>query len=452
MKRESAEIVLKTELPGPNAKSLEERFLKVTAPCTYAYGAVRDLTERESIGPWMKDVDGNWLLDFAGQVGVSVLGYNNPEVLEELDRIKRPTPGRHAGTDFIVGDAALRLMEKIVELTDKFGFDKVYLTTGGAKAVSAAKKACQDRRRGANIGISFKGAFHGRTLDALSSTTSKRVQREWYDAPGREIYLDYCVEDLFCNCGWMRNDKHTRERMSELEQFLNPRTGFINPEEVKYIIIEPVQGEGGYWVPSKAFMKEVERCAREYNIPLIVDEIQSGMGRTGKWWAVEHFDVKPDLITFGKGYQVNGVVAAAENHFSEEARESETCGNGGSDYMHVLESLLYIEQIKKHDLLANAEAMGEYLGRRLQGMVNNSVDLVKEQRGLGLMRAIEFRTKEQRDEFETRCFRKGLMTMGCGYKSLRLLPPLDVTTREIRAAYKVMWDVRTEMLHDIAKK
>ncbi|MFH0798443.1 MAG: aminotransferase class III-fold pyridoxal phosphate-dependent enzyme [Candidatus Woesearchaeota archaeon] len=445
MDRDKLEIILKTEMPGPNARALSARYDKAFAKGTYAYDSVES-GDGTSIGPWVHDVDGNWLLDFAGQVGVNVLGYNNPEILEKLRPLPLQTPQGHAGTDFIRGDATVKVAEKILELSSQFGFDKTFFLTSGTKAVSAAKKAAQDNRRGANIGISFKGGFHGRTLDSLSSTTSKRVQGKWYDQPGREIYIDYCVEEP-CRCGFMRWDKHNRKMMSELEQFLNPSTGFIDPKQVKYILLEPIQGEGGYWVPSKSFMQEVERCAREYGIPLIVDEVQSGMGRTGKWWAIEHFGVSPDLLVFGKGFQLNGIIGKEPSMYSERGRESETCGNGGISLYKVLESLYYIEHIEKHNLLENASKMGEYFNGRLNHICTYSSDLLEEARGIGLMQALEFRSKAQRDEFEERCFKKGLMTMGCGYKSMRFLPPLDVTKREIDEAMRVMFEVRRDMLY-----
>jgi 4-aminobutyrate aminotransferase len=212
----------------------------------------------------------------------------------------------------------------------------------------------------------------------------------------------------------------------------------LDPAEVAYIIIEPVQGEGGYQIPSAVFMAEIGRVARQYHIPLIADEVQSGMGRTGRWWASEHFDIQPDIIVTGKALRVGATVGRAELFPKEEMRLGSTWGEGNALSSAI--GYTTIQVIQRDGLLARATQMGEYLRQGLQGLQKRFA-FVEDVRGLGLMDAMELDTVERRGRVLHACLERGLLLLGCGFKAIRFLPPLDVTQRELDLALEILSEV-----------
>jgi 4-aminobutyrate aminotransferase len=319
----------------------------------------------------------------------------------------------------------------LIDLTKKFGFDTVFLSNSGAEAVENAIKICYDYR-GEGHGITFKGAFHGRTLGALSLNRSRDVYRKGFPAIPGVLDLPYCSCRDACDCGWVTwkdGDKKTA-----LEQILET----ICPDEISYIILEPVQGEGGYNIPNKDFMSKIGEIKEKYGIPLISDEVQTGLGRTGKFWAIEHFGVEPDVITAAKGLRVGATISSKEIFPKEKSRISSTWGAG--DIINSAIACKTLDIIKKKKLVKNAARMGKYFLDELASL-QDEYEIITDVRGLGLMDAIEFETKEQRDRAELECFRNGLLTLLCGYKTLRFLPPLDVRKREIDLAIEILDDV-----------
>lgn len=207
---------------------------------------------------------------------------------------------------------------------------------------------------------------------------------------------------------------------------LDSDRGFEDPSEVAAIVIEPIQGEGGYHVPSDTFMEEVAAVCGETDIPLVADEIQSGLGRTGEMWAADHFPIEPDVITCAKGLRVGATVSRAEIFPDERARLSSTWGGG--DILAAIQGSLTLDAIRDHDLPAHARTRGRAAQERLRDIDAGPIIDV---RGKGLMIGVEFDSRERRDAVMRACLQRGLLTMGCGYRTLRLLPPLDVTDREI---------------------
>jgi 4-aminobutyrate aminotransferase len=229
---------------------------------------------------------------------------------------------------------------------------------------------------------------------------------------------------------------------SRLDHFLDPDIGLVDPEEVAFIIIEPIQGEGGYNVPSMEFMKEVDRLAKIHSIPLISDEIQAGMGRTGKWWAIEHFGIKPDIITVAKPLRVGATLGRTELFPQQEYRISSTWGEGNA-----LSSAIgyrMIEIIEKENLLDNATRMGNYFLDQLRSL-QGKYPFIHDVRGIGLMDAVEIDTRERRNSMIRKAFEKGLLLLGCGYKVIRFLPPLDVRKREIDMALNILEETCKEV-------
>jgi 4-aminobutyrate aminotransferase len=431
--RETAEPSV-TEMPGSRAREWAAHHRRTAATTTYVYDFVWDLSGPAE-GPFCTDVDGNLLLDFTSHVAAAPLGYNNPKVMDRLREFDLPDPTKIAGQDFYVsgGDPVgenevpgpTELMDRLAGTTEHLGLETVFLSNSGAEAVENAMKICYDHT-GGGYGITFEGAFHGRTLGSLSLNRSKGVHRRDYPEIAGIHDVPFCDDrsctPATCSCGFFPDESGS----SKLRAKLDPERGHVSPEDVAYVIVEPVQGEGGYRVPSDAFAEEVAAVAEAYDVPLVVDEIQTGMGRTGEFWASDHFDLDPDVITSAKALRVGATVASRETFPDDRARISSTWGAG--DVLASAQGALTIDAIHEHDLLSNATTRGRQFVETLR-----DADLpgVEDVRGIGLMLAVEFDTKARREAVLDEALSRGLLTLGAGYKVLRLLPPLDVTEREI---------------------
>ncbi|MFC4359028.1 aspartate aminotransferase family protein [Halobium salinum] len=444
MDRETAEPRV-DEMPGKRAREWVEHHHRNAAPSTYVYDFVWDLSG-DAEGPFCTDVDGNVLMDFTSHVAAAPLGYNNPKVMDTLREFDLVDPTKIAGQDFYVSDGnppdqsefpgPTQLMDKLVELTDHYGMDTVFLSNSGAEAVENALKISYDASGGAKYGITFEGAFHGRTLGTLSLNRSKEVYRRKFPEIPSIHDVPFCDDrscsPATCSCGFFRGVGGGRDGegeddpVSALRRKLDPKRGHVNPEEVAYLIMEPIQGEGGYRFPSDAFAEEVASVVEEHDITLVADEIQSGVGRTGEMWGSDHYPFEPDIITGAKGLRVGATISSKDVFPEERARLSSTWGAG--DIVSSLQGVLTLEAIEEHDLLANATVRGRQFKETVR---DANPEGVVDVRGKGLLLAVEFDSKERRDAVQEAALKRGLLTLACGYKVLRILPPLDVTEREI---------------------
>ena len=444
MDRQTAEPSV-TSFPGDSAQEWVEYHHQHAAPSTYVYEFVWDITA-DADGPFVRDVDGNVLMDLTAHVAAAPLGYNNPKIMDKLEEFDLVDPMKIAGQDFYVGAGTegpaesefptpAHLMDILTDHTSHYGMDTVFLSNSGAEAVENAIKIGYDHRDGAKWAITFDGAFHGRTLGALSLNRSKSVHRRKYPEISGVHDMPFCQDRSCtpetCECGFFPGDGS----VSELRRRLDPKSGNIHPDDVAYIIVEPVQGEGGYRVPSDAFMTELADLAREYDIPLVADEIQSGIGRTGKFWGADHYPIEPDIIASAKGLRVGATISTSEIFPSDTSRLSSTWGAG--DILASAQGVFTIEAIEEYDLLENARVRGQQMMERLEDEVP---DHVVDVRGLGLMVAIELDSKDTREALVKALLQRGLLTLGCGNKTLRLLPPLDTTEREIDLAVDILLD------------
>ncbi|MBX0323298.1 aminotransferase class III-fold pyridoxal phosphate-dependent enzyme [Halomicroarcula sp. F13] len=428
MDRDSAEPSV-DQFPGTRARERVAHHHEVAAPATHVYDFVWDVTA-DARGPYCRDVDGNVLLDFTSHVAGAPLGYNNPHLLDRLDEFDVVDPTKFAGQDFYASTGDLpgptELMHRLVDVSPD-GLDTVFLSNSGAEAVENAIKVCYDYRDGAKYGLTFEGAFHGRTLGALSLNRSKAVHRRDFPEIAGVTSLPYCddrtCDPSSCRCGYFPDGEP-----SQLQRKLDDG-GNVDPDEVAYVILEPVQGEGGYRIPSEAFVDDVAAVCSEYDVPLIADEIQSGVGRTGEWWGSDHYSIEPDVLAVGKGLRVGATVGRAELFPDEEGRLSSTWGSG--DLLSSLVGTLTIDVVEDRDLRDNAVQRGDELADQLAEI---PLDGRTDVRNLGLMVAVEFETKARRDEMVDQCLQEGLLTLACGHRTVRLLPPLDVREREIRQA------------------
>ncbi|MFC7228647.1 aminotransferase class III-fold pyridoxal phosphate-dependent enzyme [Salinirubellus salinus] len=415
-------------LPGEAAREWTDYHHRFAAPSTYVYEFVWDVTA-EATGPFCTDVDGNVLLDFTSHVAASPLGYNHPRLVEALASLGVVTPGKIAGQDFYAslgGDPAdpdlpgpSQLMERLVEWTDHYGMDTVFLSNSGAEAVENAIKICY--QQGGHRAVTFDGAFHGRTLGALSMNRSKAIHRAGYPEVPGVVSVPYCTCRGACTCGWRTDGPGGNVLADEL----HPDHGRTAPDEVAFLVLEPIQGEGGYRVPNERFVADVAAIRERHDIRVISDEIQAGLGRTGERWGVDHLDLEPDIVTAAKGLRVGATVSRSDVFPSDTGRISSTWGAG--DLSAALEGAVTMDVVEDEGLLANARERGRQLR---EGLVDANLEAVTDVRGRGLMLGVEFDSPERQERVVANCFERGLLVLGCGRRTVRLLPPLDVTDRE----------------------
>jgi 4-aminobutyrate aminotransferase len=453
MDRSTADVRV-GKMPGDRAEEWVEYQQEFSAPSTFVYGFVWDLTA-DAEGPFVTDVDGNVLLDFTSHVAAAPLGYNNPKISERMEEFDLPDPGKIAGQDFYAAGGwppedpdfpgPAQLMDRLVDATEHYGMDKVFLCNSGAEAVENAIKICYDHRDGGKYAVTFEGAFHGRTLGALSLNRSKSVYRKRYPEVPGVLDVPYCRDSSCspetCSCGFFHRD----DGVSKLREKLDPESGHVNPDEVSYLIVEPIQGEGGYRVPSDGFMEEVQAVCSTHDIPIVADEIQSGLGRTGEMWGSDHFAIEPDVISAAKGARVGATIASSDVFPDEKGRISSTWGAG--DILASLQGALTLDVIQEENLMDNAVERGE----QLRELVHDAdPEAVVDVRNRGLMFAVEFDSKKTRENVIRAALKRGLLTLGCGYKSIRMLPPLDVTEREISIAAELFLEAIDEVTVEVA--
>ncbi|MCU4754037.1 aminotransferase class III-fold pyridoxal phosphate-dependent enzyme [Halobacteria archaeon AArc-curdl1] len=437
MDRDTVEPSVET-IPGKNASTWAEYHHQFAAPSTYVYEFVWDSTA-DATGPFCTDVDGNVLMDFTSHVAAAPLGYNHPAIVDKLEAFDLPDPLKIAGQDFYVSAGGepsdpdfpgpTQLLDRLVDLTSHYDMDRVFLSNSGAEAVENAIKICY--ASGGHRGITFDGAFHGRTLGALSLNRSKTVHRKGYPEVPGVISVPYPSTQEMYETDWCTDGPGG----NVVADRLDPDQGVIDPDEVAFLILEPVQGEGGYRVPHPEFARDVEALRERFGLRVIADEIQSGLGRTGEMWAIDHLDLTPDVITSAKGLRVGATISRSDVFPEETGRISSTWGAG--DLLASMQGVLTIDAIQEENLLENVRTRGEQFRSILE---ERDAPGVIDVRGRGLMLAIEFDTKDRREAVVDAAMERGLLTLGCGYKTLRLLPPLDVTEREIELGARLLFE------------
>jgi 4-aminobutyrate aminotransferase len=430
-------------VPGERAREWVAHHHDHAAPATYVYEFVWDVTA-DAVGPFVTDIDGNVFLDFASHVAANPLGYNNPKIMDRLRAVGITDPLKFAGQDFYAATGwppddpdvpgPTQLLDRLTAVSSHYDMDTVFLSNSGAEAVENGIKICYDYRDGAQHAITFDGAFHGRTLGALSLNRSKGVYRSDFPEITGVESVPFCrnrtCDAASCSCGFL-----AEQHSGALRSMVEAEGGNLYPEDVAYIIVEPIQGEGGFRFPSEAFADELADICVTYDIPLVADEIQAGLGRTGEMWASDHYAFDPDVITAAKGLGVGATISRAEVFPDETGRLSSTWGGG--DILGAARGCLVLDAIHEHDLMANAVERGEQFVDHLR---DAAPEFVTDVRGKGLMIGIDFDTKARRDAVHRAAFKEGLITLGCGQRTLRILPPLDVTERELRLGAETLRD------------
>lgn len=431
--------VIKTELPGPKGREIIAADQKYVTP-SYPRPDYKLVAESAS-GVWITDVDGNIFLDCNAGVAVCSTGHCHPEIVEAITE-QTKTLIHMCGTDFYYRHMP-ELAQKLDEIVPIEGPTKTHFANSGAEAIETALKLAM-HHTGRQKFISFFSSFHGRTLGALSLTSSRAAQRKGFMRQALDvIHVPYpnCFRCPF-NLGKCEDGSCCMGTIDWIENKIFNTT--TPPEEVAAIVVEAVQGEGGYVPAPKEVLQEIRRICDEHGIVMIVDEVQSGMGRTGKMFAIEHSDVKPDVMCLAKGIGSGlpiGICIAKDSimNWGKGAHASTFGGNP----VCIASALKTIELLER-ELVENSRVVGAYLEEGLNKL-KDKYDVIGDVRGFGMMLGVEFVTDkktlapapELRDKVEMACYEKGLIILGCGANSIRWSPPLILTKENVDVALEI---------------
>lgn len=431
-------IQIRTPLPGPKAAQVIAADEAATSPSlTRVYALAPAFAE----GCWVTDVDGNRFLDFTAGIAVCTTGHCHPRIVKAVQE-QAARLIHICGSDFYSPGYG-QLAAKLVSLAPKgkhTGPWRAFLSNSGTESVEGAVKLARfyTRRRRT---IAFRGAFHGRTMGSLSLTASKYTQRKGFGPLLSGV--EHIAFPNRNNCPAEMDETQwgrwfADNELNALFQTTTP------PDEVAAIIVEPIQGEGGYVVPPNGFLQRLREICDEHGIMLIADEVQSGFGRTGKMFAIEHWNVQPDILCLAKGIASGlpiGAFMAPESIMSwHPGAHGSTWGGTPLGCVAALETIDLVET----ELMANAQQIGDYLMGRCEALLDES-SLVVDVRGKGLMIGIELVDKEATNQLMVRCFENGLLTLPAGQKVMRLSPPLILTKEEADMGFDVLRRVLAEI-------
>lgn len=421
-------------------ETLYERCMKVMPPVA---GRATTLGVTEGRGSYLITEDGRKILDFASGVAVCNVGHNHPAVVKAAEEQMKKLI--HGGHNVVYYESYVRLAEKLVELTG--GDTMVYFSNSGAEANDGAMKLAKFVTKRPAI-IAFKGGFHGRTIGSTSITTSSSMYRKNYEGLMPSVYyLEYPY--LYRTPYQMQDGSCPKRYFTQFEELFHD---IIDPYSVAAIIMEPIQGEGGYIVPPKEFIQYVRTICDQFGILLIFDEVQTGFGRTGKLFAQEHFEVKPDIFTVAKGiasgFPLSAIIAKKE--IMQQWAPGAHGGTYGGNPVACAASLATIEVLEQ-GALENAQKMGEYLREGLDEL-KNKFSCIGEVRGIGLMQAIEFVKDgkepdvDKTNKIKENALENGLLLLTCGgFKNvIRFITPTTVSKEEIDLAMTI---IESALLH-----
>ena len=428
---------LRTKMPGPRSQAIVRRDAAAlatttkTAPVTAVHGK----------GVVIEDADGNVLLDFASGIGVLNTGHSHPRVVAAIQE-QAARLVHFAGTDFYY-EQQVALAERLAKIAPVDGPAKVFYTQSGTESNEAAIKLAK-HATGRQQFIAFLGAFHGRTQGSLALSASKTKHKAGFfpTMPGvTHVPFPNPYRNVWGLDGYDQPQELANRAIDYLERLLDTA---LPPEDVAACFWEPVQGEGGYVVPPKMFPKMLRQLLDQHGILLAADEVQTGFGRTGKWFGAEHFGVKADLVSLakamGSGYPIGACVLRKDLDFKETGKHSNTYGG---NVLGCAASLATLDVLRDEGLVENSAKQGAHLAQRLDELAAKHKS-VGDHRGLGLMRALEFVTPDgkpdakKRDAVEQACWKRGLVTLACGKSSLRFIPALNVTQAQVDGGMQVL--------------
>jgi len=427
---------IKVTPPGPKAKKIVERDAAVISP---SFGRAYPLVIERGEGSIVVDVDGNEFIDMNAGLAVCSVGHSHPKVVKAIkDQVDKFI--HYSYTDFYYDDY-VDLGEKLHDLVPGDHKKKFFYGNSGAESIEAAMKVAR-WHTGRQGYLAYIGSFHGRTLGAVSLTASKPYQRARFAPliPGVEhIFYPYCYRcpfNLECpSCGYACVDY--------IDEYLFHR--YVPPEEVAMLIAEPIQGEGGYVVPPDGYFPRLKKLLDKYGILFASDEVQAGMGRTGKWFGIEHFGVVPDIVCMAKGIAAGmplGVMASRAD--IQDWKPGSHASTFGGNPVSCAAALAVLDIIKSENLLENAQKQGKLIKDRLNEMKERH-PMIGDVRGKGLMVGVELvkdKTTKEYAQKETgdvmmECFRNGLAIVNCGINVIRWMPALNITSDLVEPALEI---------------
>jgi len=440
----SAYPKIKVAPPGPKARELVKKDESLISP---SYGRFYPLVVESGKGCIVTDVDGNEYIDFNSGLVCLNVGHNHPKV---VTAIKNQTDRflHYSNTDFYYS-MVIETAEKLAEITPGKFEKKVYFGNSGAEAIEAAVKLAKWHSR-KQLFIAFISAFHGRTTGALSFTASKPTQKRYFFPlmPGvTHVPYGYCYRCpfklSFPECHYWCVDF--------IDEYVLQK--YVPPEDTAAILIEPIQGEGGYVVPPPEYFQRLKKLADKYGLLIIDDEVQAGMGRSGKWFAIEHWGIEPDIVCTSKalasGMPLGATIANAK--VMDWVAGSHASTFGGNPVSCAAANAV-ISVIKEEKLLENATKQGAHIIKRL-GELKEQCEIVGDVRGKGLMIGMELvEDKESKkpaakkaSEIMMRSWRRGINVITCGASTIRVAPPLIITGELVDAALDIIEDVTKEV-------
>jgi 4-aminobutyrate aminotransferase len=436
MKYNAPKIII--EPPGPNAMKIIEKDEGMLSP---SLARTSKLVGYKAKGVYVEDVDGNVYLDFGSGVAVVGIGHRNPEVIAAIKKQLEKLIFVNSLEYYSVPQ--VEYAEMLLSVTPGSFKKRVFFTNSGSEAIDTAIKMAKWHTR-RTYGIGYLNGFHGRTIGAVTFTTTNLEARRGFSPLYPICHFvpyPYCYRCLFDkeypSCGLYC--------MNYLTEVIFKKV--VPPDETAFILVEPIQGPGGYIVPPKDFFKTLVEVVKAYGIMLIVDEVQTGFGRTGKMFASEHFGIEPDIITISKAMAHGlpaGAAVAREDIMDWEKGAHEGTLNGSPIIMEAAKAVL--NYIKKKNLLDNARIQGNYLKEQL-GYLKEKYPVIGDVRGLGLMIGVELvddlkktPATKKRNKLLDEAFMKGLLLLGAGESSLRFAPPLIITREEIDTGLSIFED------------
>jgi 4-aminobutyrate aminotransferase len=429
---------IRTELPGPKTQALIDKDQRYLSP---SYTRGYPLSIKSGYGAMVVDMDDNVFLDYCAGIAVCSTGHSHPEVVKAI-REQSEKFLHMSGTDFYYTVMA-ELAEKLAVTTPGSPDKKVFFSNSGTEANEAALKLARYHTGRTNF-VSFYRSFHGRTFGSMSVTASKSIQKSRFTplVPGvYNAHYPYFYRDIF--------NSATPEACADaclqyIEDYIFKM--LVPAEEIAAFIVEPIQGEGGYVVPPANFLRGLQKLARRYGILVIADEVQAGMGRTGKLWASQHFEgFEPDIMTSAKGLAsglpLGACIARSDVMNWPPGTHATTFGGNPVSCAAALKTFDLLEG----GLVENARVQGEYLKRKLSDVLSR-YDVLGDLRGEGLMLGLEIveskasKTKapELRNNIVDECFYEGLLILGCGENSIRFSPPLVICEEQTDAAVEIL--------------
>jgi 4-aminobutyrate aminotransferase len=427
---------IRTALPGPKAQAIIARDARAVST---SYTRDYPLVMARGEGAWVEDVDGNVFLDCTAGIAVASTGHSHPDVVRAITE----QAGRFlhmSGTDFYY-EPQVRLGEVLSEIMPMPGPHRTFFGNSGTEANEAALKLAKYHTRRQNV-IAFFGSFHGRTMGSLSLTASKLTQRRGFGP-----FVPGTFHAPYANCYRCPVGLQPETCAAECLRFIEEQllVHLVSPDEVAAIVVEPIQGEGGYVVPPHVFLQRLREITREHGMLLVVDEVQSGMGRTGRMFAIEHASVEPDIVTMAKGI-ASGMplgVATAPSDVMDWPPGTHASTFGGNP-VACAASLVTIDLLRR-TLVENAEEVGTHMLAGARALMDKHA-LIGDVRGRGLMIGIELvrdrvtkeRATTERDRVVREAFRRGLLVLGAGANAIRLSPPLVLTKEQADAALSIL--------------